>query len=806
MPLNLLSQYKFTRTDILVDITKTIDAEFIEEFIREYRLLLKEKLKKGSSFTEDKRTLSFIISNNDFKEDEDFDLLFISYLALIREDFPNIIIYLDFKNFVETPVSNAYLFKLAQHRMHLLISCRKEIFRIFRKGIEFNYEKIVQSTSYIPPIFISQDTIDDLFERKHDDKNYKNELIRFIRENKKEFAEIEQQKESAHAVLQDLYISTIGGTEMWTSKHLSTLYLTKALSELFVLRFLINSTLNKKSEYQIGRTIISSQQDRQSSKFFREGVMSTLDTNGVFNFSDIECYIFSLVVQNSNLFKIPISLPAMYGQVEPLLTEEEKKKAKNYIDSKAAEKYLKSQFIELYISNLRRIINYVKDISYGLQELAKNIVEHSATEKAHGYGMLTARIYSLDKIKTLKNIVPEWLKSYEQRHKFMDINIIDSGMNSVIDSYSKTLEKEISELSRSTSEFKEELVEAYEKDLKQIGNYMLNNLFNFDSIELLHQINRTKARLGLLIFSQTILYEKNAFVSLASNSINIDDTVGFYLYKKGKNIINETNLNFLAVGTNYNFTIPIKEIFEKDVEINLGENDKSGTSSSVYKELHPFANISLLRKLKIKGNYDGLDKYSKIDSLRLECNLVRTSNEILLIDATNMNEILQNSSDWVRFLASLQFTSEFAKDIIIYNFNLDLYLELINILKIFNSIGTEKKGFWKSDRYILFFLPIENQNGDTFWFNSLLCATDYSFFRKVNEDIGLYHENLSKMVIDRDTYPPVNYGLINSSLFSSSKKLLNFELIIKNAKGETLFEETLKSLLNIEINDSVNEN
>lgn len=804
MSFNLVSQYKFSTTEIIVKVQGTIDAMFIQEFVGEYKALLKEKVKKGNDFASEERLLKFVILMDTVGEDEDFDLLFLSYLVLMKEDFPNINIQFDLNKFPETAAANAYLFKLVQHRVHLLITCKREIFKIFKMGVEFTHEKIAQSTSYIPPIFVNPDTILDLFEKRNHSTSYKNILLSLIRENKSKFGTVSSQKESFQSILQDLFIESVGIVGQWDSGKLSTLYFIRALSELSVLRYSVNSYLNSKSTHQIGNTIRITSDDKQSNKSFWEGVTSVLEVNGVYNFSNIESFIFSLVIQNSELFKIPSSIQKMYNQIEKFFTEQEKNKIKR-AGEKNADKYIKAKFIELYISNLRRIIIYTKDISYGLHELAKNIVEHSGQEKSSGYGMLTARIYSLDKIKILKDTVPEWLKNYGVKHKFMDINVIDTGLNSVIDSYENTIKNEIITLKSIDPSISHELIDAYKKDLREMGNYRLNNLFNFDSIKLLHQVNRTKARLGLLIFSQTVLYEKKAFVSLASNSIYTDDSVGFHLYKKGKEITNITTTNLLALGTNYNFIIPIKELFEKDSDIKTPENHKSGASSSVYKELHAYIDNSKLRKLHLEMDYTGMDKYSKIEKLRMECNLLVANEEILLIDAGDLSEVLQNSSDWVRFLANMQFTTESMRDIIIYNFNVDLYLELLNILKIFDQLDIENKGFWSEQRYVLFFIPIQNYDGGTFWFNSLLWSTNYSMFRRINNDIGLYHENLSKMAIDNDKYPPVDYNQINSSLFSTSKKLLNFELVIKNSKGETLYEETLRSLVNIEINDNANE-
>lgn len=803
MSLNLVSQYKFT-SEIIINVNASIDAAFIAKFVKEYKLLQKEKAKKGSDFTLVSRLLKFNILNNNFSDDEDFDLLFLSYLALIKEDFPNLNILIDFINFVETAVSNAYLFKLSQHRTHLLISCQREIFKILKKGTAFSNEKVLQSASYIPPIFICQDTFNELFEKKTALNDYSCDISVLINENKSQLTMMDQQKENVHSFIQDQYSSKIGKIENWSSRQLSCLYLIKSLSELFILPFFINLEIGRKNDYQIGKTIIETQQDKQNTKLFREGVLAALQSNGVFQFSDVECYFFSLIVQNSDLFKIPTSISAMHSQIESLLSADELKKSKSFLNNKTSEKYLKSKFIDIYIYNLVRIINYVKDISYGLKELAKNIIEHSGSERNTGYGMLTARSYSHEKISLLKNITPEWLKRYKDSHKFMDINLIDSGLKSVIESYTSTIDHEISKLQDSDSKNKDGLIEDYKRDRNQIGNYMLNSLFNFDSIKLMHQINRTKARLGLLIFSQTILYEKNAFVSLASNSLDTDDTVGFYLFKDNHSIENELNHNFLAVGTNYNFIIPLKEEYERETTSVSDENDKSGSSSSVYRELHEFADGSRIKALSINRTYDGFDKYSKIDILKSECSALTLNNDILLIDASLVNEILKNSSDWVRFLASLQFAADYQKDIIIFNFNVDLYLEIINILRIFDNHVSS--GFWQIDRYVLFFLPIENFNGDIFWFNSLLCSSEYSLYRKINEEIGLYHENLSKLIADPFIYSPVDHSIITSQMFSTSKKLLNFELLIKNKNGETLFEETLRSLVNVEINDTVNEN
>jgi hypothetical protein len=814
MNLDIFSQYNSAEKIINVKIQNAINANFIQRFVNDFKLLLIEKESIGTSYIEEIRFLKLSIDRIDYQVDEDFDLLFISYLTLFKLDFPNIEIEFHFNNFLDSINANSYLFKLAHHRTHLFINSKKIIFRIFKDNLEFIYSKVSQSVSYMPPLIINKETLSLLFLRKTNSNNYKANLLYEIRQLKNDKIILSQQKEPVLNRIQELFIENKGKLENWQSNDLSTLYLLKALSELYILRYFINNVNGAKSTYQIGLSIIDSKDDRQNEKKFRERVMEILDSNEVFLFSDVEVYIFSLVIQNSDLFKIPTSLKKMYTKIEFLVDETDKKKLQNYETSKNSERFLKSKFIDIYVINLQRIIDYTKDVSYGLQELAKNTVEHTKENENEGYGIISARIYALNKVKELKNISSEWLNDYNNSHKFMDINVIDSGSNSVIKTYIQTLVSELPVIEEIQDiKLKLELKDEYEKDIKQLGNYLLNNLLNFDSLQLMHQINRTKSRLGLLIFSQTILYEKRAFVSLASNNIAEFDNIGYFLYNRNNILINESNPNYLTVGTNYNFIIPISENFEYNRKAIIYEDNQSSSASSVFQELHSYGinddhSSIIINDFKAVRNYSQFNKYTKLDGLKAEIGTADNT-KILLLDADNLSKILENSSDWVRFLASLQFTENYFRDIIITNFDVGLYQEFINVLKIFNNLDSISEGFWKNDRYILFFLPVKNDNERIFWFNSLLCFNDYDKFLKINEDINLYHQNLSSL-LDKSTDSSntlyFNYSDIESLLFSSTKRLLNFELLLKSKSGITLFEETLKSLTNIEINNSVNEN
>lgn len=810
--LNIFEQYISDEPSITIKVSHSLNAEFIEKFVAEYRVLLLEKKKLGNSFLDEVKKLIFSIDGTALGEEDDFDLLFISYLTLFKLDFPNVEIELHFEDQREASQSNSYLFKLMHHKTHLYINSGLQVFALFRNGTELKSSRIVQSVSYIPPLIINTSSLESLFKKKHTGNDYRIWLYVLQGKLKQDPIIASQQKDPVYNRIQDIYNEHAGKIENWSFSNLSTLYFIKTLSELYVLRHLVNSITGIKSHYQIGNSIVESKDDKQSARKFRDSVLNTINTNGVFEFSDVEMYIFSLVVQNSNLFKIPSSTRNIHRRILPLLTEAEKKKVQNYETNKASEKYLKFLFIAIYVNNLQRIIEYTKDIVYGLQELAKNIVEHSGEAANMGCGVISARIYTSAKVKSLKNITPSWLNRYDSKHKFIDINVIDTGFKSVVDTYKETLIKEHHLLQDiDDTKIRAELQDAYLKDINHVSNYNLNNFFNFDSLKLFHQINRTKARLGLLIFAQTILHDKKAFVSLASNNLMVKDNIGYFLFSDGNKIIDLPNTQYLTVGTNLNFVIPVGEEFEYR-RLESGSNDnRTSSASSVFQELYDYGfegtPLVHLREIEFKRAYEGFDKYSKLDSLQSEIGKL-SENEILVIDAQKVAKVLENSSDWIRFLAGLQFTSDAIVDIIIINFDVTIYQELVNVLKLFsNAGGAGSSGFWKKDRFILFFFPIKYDTDEIFWFNSLLFSYDYGEFMKINSDIDLYHQNLSRLLDEPEgKHSVVNYDSIQSKLFSSSKKLLNFELLIKNEKGVTLFEETLKSLLNITIDKDTDEN
>ncbi|MDN5286581.1 MAG: hypothetical protein JWR38_2855 [Mucilaginibacter sp.] len=799
--MSLLQQYR-KGNKLKLNIKSTVNNSLITKIVHDYKELLQQRNKEGMSFVEEAKELEITFIENASQEDanEAFDLLFLSYLALLKTDFPNITIKLYYPFFDEKKDRNNYFFKLNQHRLHFFITGRREVFQLYKNNIEYKARRIFQSVSYIPPLPVDAVTLDTLFAKKQTHNDYLSLINLTINGTGNNFFDISD-REGVLSKMQQLFKEKKDPLQSWNSSDLSGLYFLKALYDLYVLRHYINLHYGLSSDYQIGQTIVSSKDDTESTVTFRKEIANVLIETSAFYFSDVEAYFFSLIISNSDLFKIPLSREEMHAKVSPFFSGIELEQLA--IDTK----FLRSKYINIYKENLRRIIGYVKDISYGLEELAKNIVDHTISR----HGIITARIYKYKPIVSLKTVDDEWLNKFNSNHKFLDINLIDSGFVSIKKTYKENLlkEKEYFTGADTGESTKALMVAEYNDDIGQIENFQLSDFLNFNSVKLYHQINRTKARLGLLIFAQTILYEKEAFVSLSSNDLYTNDLSGSNLFVKNGDIVFQKMEKMMPLGTHYNFIIPMNEVLEMNQKSEDTSYKETSISSSVFMELHnygfEYSSRKRLFRVVFESSKISTDKYAKLDELKAQIGQ-QFHNGIIVINAKDLVHILSNSSDWIRFLANMQFSSDFFKDIIVCGLPSTVYVEIINILKLFDKISSQTVGFWKKDRFILFYIPVEH-NGSIFWFNSLLTAARYRQFVKMNDEIGLYHLNFNS-VVDQEVPVGVETNdleVSDSQLFSKSKKLLNFELLIENESKMSLFEDTMTSLINIPIDNDIHE-
>lgn len=764
---------------------KFVDKVAIDE-IQEFVIFYKDILKGKREIPE---CLEIQFSENLTAIDE----LFYSYLLLFKQEFRQVKIVLNI------PLNGATnkAFQLAKQHIVFLNAYYDENF-IILKGEPALTLRNVKSNEFMPHILVRGWNVEDKKHEKSDmflkkDANDLNRILKNTLPAKIEFLQDDvflQKNTFSKKLKQTVPVKTISD--------LAYHYAIDILEELGVLRKLYLESIGEKKDYRI-----YSLNQTDSTRLINTS-LELLRIHGFFNFSVIQIFIFSLLIKNVQFFKSDVA------------NEYEKK----------------NEFISEYERYLVVLLNYTKDISYGLEELAKNIVQHTGKEDSEGFGVISARIHKSDKIDLFKNKdcdFDEWMQRYEgEKCKFLDINVIDSGLKSVKTKYTENIQKEIEKYSVHHTEPYVTIVKNLKQDQEFIKNdYSFSRFLDFNKIDLLHQIRRANARLGLLIFSNLVLKQRHGIIKFSSTDLEDDECDFGYLYLKNDEF-NYSRLKydnadhlaefFLSLGTNYNFIIPIELTQEEKEGITISQG--KGTPTSVLKSLFDYQLISDYNELNnadptktyiLDINQKEIpvceDKYEKIYQL---CRAVKVpdkikSPSIVMINAKDIVNILSTSSDWIRFLACLQFSDQ--KDIIIYNIDFSIHQQIININRIYDSI----EAFWNEETFVLFYLKfdylyehrvkVNNQTQKlSLWFCDVLHGKSFEDYLLLNRSINQYHHNLYSIIdtsVDLSERFPIEKHF-NSKLFSGDK-LLNFELLIKNAEGLTLFEESVQSLLNLEV-------
>lgn len=721
------------------------------------------------------------------------DELFYSYLLLFRQEFPGVKIVLDIP---QNEITNQ-AFQLAKQHIVFLNTYYKETFIKLRTEKPLPL-KHAESKEFMPHILIRGGKFWD---------QDKERLKMFLNMEEGEFRSFFKSVLSGNMEIwnkvseKDVFCKKL--KESIPVERISDLtwhYAIDTLSELGVLRRFCAETAERmyNSLYRI-HSLNQINSDR-----LINSSLETLQVNGFFTFNPVQIFIFNLLVKNIHFFSSTV--------------------AAGYVS--------KEDFMADYKRYLVVLLNYTKDIGYGLEELAKNIVQHAGKNGNEGFGVISARIHKSYKLGLLKqdgNDFNSWFDLHEQNKcKFLDINVIDSGTKSVKTTYTENLQNEINKYADCETEPYISIRSELLKDKDTVArNYNFGRFLDFRKIELFHQIRRANARLGLLIFSDLVIRRQQGIIRFSSTDLEGEKSDCGYLYPEDSMSAHEEVAdyhvdgvldNFLTLGTNYNFIIPV-ELSKQEIRNSTASQGK-GTPTSVLKSLFNYelvrGHASLVQtdpkktyivRLEKEDLPDSGGKYEKIYQLCERINTLRQNldQSILLINAQETREVLLTSSDWIRFLACMQFSEQ--KDLIVYNMDFSVHQQIININRVYDSI----KEFWNEKTFILFYVKYKylyehrvkiNQRTQelSLWFCDVLHGRSFENYLLLNRSVGQYHYSLFGIIDD-----PVDLSgsqcvdsQFDSRLFAGDK-LLNFELLIKNPDGLTLFEESVQSLLNLEI-------
>ncbi len=470
-----------------------------------------------------------------------------------------------------------------------------------------------------------------------------------------------------------------------------------------------------------------------------------------------------------------------------------------------------------------KILNYkifVQNVSSGIKELAKNIEEHSSSEK----GFITARIYDLDRIKELKgesendyfNKRDEHIyisdKTGKKRY-FLDINVGDLGVNSVKEKY-------ISNLKDHDKQYKEKLViQNIENDVEIIKGMDYKDFFVINPkvyFDLFHQQNKLISRFGLHHFTNVIKNASNGFIKVSSQF----EGIAIYNNEDLEKIAVKANL--IKYGTAYNCIVPIEINLpsSSNKELTKGKRFKEGQQIGAFKKLNKFKIISEESEFKLeesdriiyKLDNDKIqlpsDLKSKYENLFELYNIIiglphRIRNSILLIDYENSG--IENESNWLRLLSAI---NSIFRSIIVYNLPFEKTFDIIKIRKGYNKGNIH---FWSKDSAILFY-SIKKRK-ETFRYGAtLLCGSSTNVFNNVNSLIWQHHYSFGgndgiHYLFNEDKDQEECAEILKNPLFNNS--ILNYFEIIINIPDEfggevSLFEKSIQYSLNTPFKERLN--
>lgn len=479
---------------------------------------------------------------------------------------------------------------------------------------------------------------------------------------------------------------------------------------------------------------------------------------------------------------------------------------------------------KLWVSKITNIWDFVKDLVAGIIELAKNIMEHCSPEP----GAISVRVMSMENWTKIKGGVlgqNDFYQSYKNRlisEKFsetwslVDVNVIDLGRKGIIN---KLMENTAKMLEGPGSRRLKELLAEDLASLKE-QDVTFSNFLDTSKRQLNQQSKRSIAHFGLLTLSRLVTFNNGL---IAGSTIGPLDSG-----ERETACFPELPIQYNApvgIGTNFQIVLPIRK--KGKMASNLPHNI-STPSETTAKEIIGIEQLFDYQFLKVEDKieneefiiennvtyliefrFNGAEIYGREDIGLLYDGIENRMNAVLnksisqYIICLNFDEVIIDESNLFRLHGMIELNYPSAP-IIIYNLANVTYQNLVLINEDFHRIN-RSLDYWNSKISTLVYNFIEVR-GDRFNFCDVLFGASLDDFLYVNwltsfatfnSTVIFRQQEMLEKFVDGDpvqiTYP--NKGL----LFYNKHSVLPFELILKDAKEDTLFEQNTMVLLKNEL-------
>lgn len=485
---------------------------------------------------------------------------------------------------------------------------------------------------------------------------------------------------------------------------------------------------------------------------------------------------------------------------------------------------IEDKTLESFILTVTDLWKFTKELVFGIQELAKNIINHTRS----GKGVLTARIYSEGKFEHLNTNIADLYTNYRstleeldnKKTSFFEVYVSDVGSEGI----SNTLLAKIHELSLNEMGDRSSL----QADIDMITEEKVDLASFLDpsrGLRLNQQAKRATAHLGLLALSKLVTGNEGFLrASTWKKNENNKERDHLSLYRGYSNTLE----NMPPIGTNFHFVLPVgiklnyRPYFHRDTKtipkttpsyiegieklLSFDNIEQRDTGRSSSQRSLVYAKIDFASMLDVKDEYWGFF------SMPVALN-EKTTDPARFTICVDLEKRKIDASKLFRFLGNWEMCWP-GIPLIIFNLSAEDYFELVKLT--FDYSRSTDLPFWNKNSAVVVYsyTPLKSKK---FYFTDLLWGEDIESFHYINRFLrktvfnalvtelstnsdGVMQEVFKHTLLDDSLFDHSQLeGIEKLGIFHTDRILLPFDLLLKVDEEETIFENNAKLLLENEI-------
>lgn len=450
---------------------------------------------------------------------------------------------------------------------------------------------------------------------------------------------------------------------------------------------------------------------------------------------------------------------------------------------------------EDFVMQLHHLWHFTKELVLGLQELAKNIKEHSSTHR----GIILANMVRASDTTPEKGVV--------DAVAYLNIHILDLGNKGIVPTtYTNT------EALLNNPVIEDEAKSMLNYDLVGINNkiFKLPDFF-FGNKILNQQAKKSIAHLGILLFRELIESNKGSLVitsdddegerEIAHSHIKLSADVSPLIYGTHYDVVlpivvNRTYLPHLSMEMPVVSSEEIQSIEKlvgyKVVNVNVGINEERDMDQKTICSV-------LLPEIQMNEKTSEFSLWQTFFKHTESLSKMKAFSRLIHINMDHITGI--NASQLFRFLGVCESKYPSAT-LIISHLKNQVLDELIRILIAYYK-AMPGYDFWNGKvPAILLTYEVDNTTGRRFYFTDVLWGKQPGDFLLLNELVGLTQFNSVRLMENeqlKNFYFENIEPMPESPLFINNNVLLSVDLLINHDNQQTIFENNAAFLLDTEL-------